>query len=167
MAGFFLFVVVVGAGLFALRAPTSFSSMSGAPSPRVQTFADAMPEASIAGQKADLEDVERMWGARGRQPAFSHLRDADLGRRTRSPYGQTAEEAAGRPVTILLPADRPDEEPLILEPNQASPRLQHPRIAIANICHAAHLSNNRRFDVDMTLYPLSRRMETAGDAAGI
>lgn len=69
-------------------------------------------------------------------------------------------------MTILLPADRP-EEPLILERNQASSRLKHPRIAIANICLAALLSNNQRFDVDMALYPLIRRMETAGDAAGI
>ena len=70
-------------------------------------------------------------------------------------------------MTILLPADRPDEEPLILERNQVSPRLKHPRIAITNICLAAQLSDNRRFDVDMTPYPLIRRMETAGDAAGI
>jgi hypothetical protein len=56
---------------------------------------------------------------------------------------------------------------MILERNQASPRLKHPRIAITNICLAAHLSSNQRFDVDMALYPLIRRMETAGDAAGI
>ena len=64
MAGFFLFVVAVGAGLFAFyrsRAPTSFS---GAPSPRVQTLADGMPKASIAGQKADLEDAAPTGGAR-------------------------------------------------------------------------------------------------------
>ena len=105
-----------------------------------------MPEASIAGQKADLEDVART-GGRAR--------------------GHTAEEAVGRPVTRLFTADRPDEKPMILERNQPSPRPEHPRIAIANICLEAHLSNNRRFDVDMTLYPLIRRMETAGDAAGI
>ena len=30
-------------------------------------------------------------------------------------FGYTAEEAVGQPVTILIPADRPDEEPMLLE----------------------------------------------------
>lgn len=84
------------------------------------------------GEHRGTEDGSRRRGtdggrARGPRPAFSHLRDADPGRRTRSPYSHTVEEAAGRPVTVLLPADRPDEEPMILERNQASPRLEHPR----------------------------------------
>lgn len=142
MAGFFLFVVVVGAGLFAFyrsRAPTSFSSMSGAPSPRVQTFADGMPEASIAGQKADLEDGARTGRAR---------------------EGDNRLSAISAMLTWA-------EEPMILERNKESLGLKHPRTAITNICLAAHLSNNQRFDVDIALYPLIRRMETAGDAAGI
>jgi hypothetical protein len=113
------------------RADVIFVDVQSFPSPRVQTIADGMPEASIAGQKADLEDVAR---TRGRA------------------RGHTAEEAAGRPATRLFTADRPDEEPMILERNQASPRLEHPRIAIANISLAAQLSNNRRFDVDITPY---------------
>ena len=39
------------------RADVIFVDVQSFPSPRVQTIADGMPEASIAGQKADLEDV--------------------------------------------------------------------------------------------------------------
>ncbi|MEW6385965.1 MAG: PAS domain S-box protein [Thermodesulfobacteriota bacterium] len=40
-------------------------------------------------------------------------------------YGYTAAEALGQPVSILVPADRPDEAPLILGKIMAGERLEH------------------------------------------
>jgi PAS domain S-box-containing protein len=40
-------------------------------------------------------------------------------------FGYTAEEAVGRPVTILIPADRPNEEPMILERIRRGDRIDH------------------------------------------
>jgi PAS domain S-box-containing protein len=40
-------------------------------------------------------------------------------------FGYTAEEAVGRPVTILFPADRPDEEPMILDRIRRGERIEH------------------------------------------
>src|SRR5271155_1523643 len=40
-------------------------------------------------------------------------------------FGYTAEEAIGRPVTMLIPADRPDEEPMILDRVRRGERIDH------------------------------------------
>jgi PAS domain S-box-containing protein len=40
-------------------------------------------------------------------------------------FGYTAEEAVGRPVTILIPMDRQDEEPFILERVRRGERVYH------------------------------------------
>src|SRR5271166_3720393 len=40
-------------------------------------------------------------------------------------FGYTAEEAVGRPVTILFPPDRPDEEPMILDRIRRGERIEH------------------------------------------
>ena len=40
-------------------------------------------------------------------------------------FGYTAEEAVGRPVTILFPADRLDEEPMILQRIRRGERIDH------------------------------------------
>jgi PAS domain S-box-containing protein len=40
-------------------------------------------------------------------------------------FGYTAEEAIGRPVTMLIPADRPDEEPMILDRVRRGQRIDH------------------------------------------
>ncbi|HEX8118629.1 MAG TPA: PAS domain S-box protein, partial [Pyrinomonadaceae bacterium] len=40
-------------------------------------------------------------------------------------YGYTAEEAVGRPVTMLIPEDRPDEEPGILARIRRGERIDH------------------------------------------
>jgi PAS domain S-box-containing protein len=40
-------------------------------------------------------------------------------------FGYTAEEAIGKPVTILIPADRLDEEPSILSRIRAGERIEH------------------------------------------
>ncbi len=40
-------------------------------------------------------------------------------------FGYTAEEAVGRPVTMLIPEDHPDEEPAILARLRAGERIEH------------------------------------------
>ena len=40
-------------------------------------------------------------------------------------FGYTAEEAVGRPVTILIPADRIEEEPMILDRIRRGERIEH------------------------------------------
>jgi PAS domain S-box-containing protein len=40
-------------------------------------------------------------------------------------YGYTFEEVVGRPISILIPPDRPDEEPLILERLRRGERIDH------------------------------------------
>jgi PAS domain S-box-containing protein len=40
-------------------------------------------------------------------------------------FGYTAEEAVGRPVTILIPADRVNEEPMILDRIRRGERIEH------------------------------------------
>src|ERR671932_1511022 len=40
-------------------------------------------------------------------------------------FGYTAEEAVGRPVTMLIPADHPDEEPSILARLRRGERIEH------------------------------------------
>ena len=40
-------------------------------------------------------------------------------------FGYTAEQAIGKPVTILIPADRPDEEPTILARIRRGERIDH------------------------------------------
>jgi PAS domain S-box-containing protein len=40
-------------------------------------------------------------------------------------FGYTAEEAVGRPVTILIPTDRPNEEPMILERVRRGEKIDH------------------------------------------
>src|ERR671927_257923 len=40
-------------------------------------------------------------------------------------FGYTAEEMIGRSITVLIPADRPDEEPAILERVRRGERVDH------------------------------------------
>jgi PAS domain S-box-containing protein len=40
-------------------------------------------------------------------------------------FGYTAEEVVGKPITILIPADRQDEEPAILERVRRGERIEH------------------------------------------
>jgi PAS domain S-box-containing protein len=40
-------------------------------------------------------------------------------------FGYTAEEAVGRSVTMLIPADHPDEEPAIIARLRAGERIEH------------------------------------------
>jgi PAS domain S-box-containing protein len=56
----------------------------------------------------DLDGVIRSWN-----PGAARL------------YGYTAEEAVGQPVTMLIPDDRPDEEPHILDQIRRGERVDH------------------------------------------
>ncbi len=62
-------------------------------------------------------------------------------------YGYTAEEAAGRSMTMLLPPDRPDEERLILERLNRGERLDHFETVRVR-------KDGRTIDVSMTVSPI-------------
>jgi PAS domain S-box-containing protein len=62
-------------------------------------------------------------------------------------YGYTAEEAIGQPVTIMIPADRPDEEPAILARLRRGERIDHyETIRVAK--------DGRRLHVSLTVSPI-------------
>ncbi|HEY9282981.1 MAG TPA: PAS domain S-box protein, partial [Pyrinomonadaceae bacterium] len=67
-------------------------------------------------------------------------------------YGYTSEEAVGRPVTMLIPADRPDEEPHILERIRRGERIDHYETVRVT-------KDGRLIDVSLTVSPVR-------DAAG-
>jgi PAS domain S-box-containing protein len=62
-------------------------------------------------------------------------------------YGYTAEEAVGQPVTIMIPPERPDEEPAILARLRRGERIDHyETIRVAK--------DGRRLDVSLTVSPI-------------
>ena len=62
-------------------------------------------------------------------------------------YGYTAEEAIGQPVTIMIPPERPDEEPAILARLRRGERIDHyETIRIAK--------DGRRLHVSLTVSPI-------------
>ncbi|MFS8086411.1 MAG: PAS domain S-box protein, partial [Acidobacteriota bacterium] len=62
-------------------------------------------------------------------------------------YGYSAEEVIGKPVSILIPADRPDEEPAILAKLRRGERLDHyETIRMAK--------DGRLIDVSLTVSPI-------------
>jgi len=62
-------------------------------------------------------------------------------------YGYTAEEAIGQPVTIMIPPERPDEEPAILARLRRGERIDHyETIRVAK--------DGRRLDVSLTVSPI-------------
>jgi PAS domain S-box-containing protein len=62
-------------------------------------------------------------------------------------YGYTAEEAVGQPVTMLIPADRPDEEPRILEQIRRGERVDHYETVRVR-------KDGSRVDVSLTVSPV-------------
>jgi PAS domain S-box-containing protein len=74
----------------------------------IQHYAAIIESSDDAILSKDLDGVITSWN-RGAQRLF----------------GYTAEEAVGRPVTILFPADRPDEEPMILDRIRRGERIDH------------------------------------------
>ena len=62
-------------------------------------------------------------------------------------YGYTAEEAVGKSVTIMIPPERPDEEPAILARLRRGERIDHyETIRVAK--------DGRRLDVSLTVSPI-------------
>ncbi len=62
-------------------------------------------------------------------------------------YGYTAEEAIGQPVTIIIPPERPDEEPAILARLRRGERIDHyETVRVAK--------NGRRLNVSLTVSPI-------------
>ncbi|KZE35967.1 histidine kinase [Chelatococcus daeguensis] len=62
-------------------------------------------------------------------------------------YGYTAAEAIGRPVMILIPDDRPDEEPSILERIRRGERVDHYETV-------RRCKDGRLVDVSLTVSPI-------------
>src|SRR5258705_212898 len=62
-------------------------------------------------------------------------------------YGYPASEAIGRPMTFLLPEDRPDEETLILERIGRGERVEHFETV-------RRRKNAERIDVSLTISPI-------------
>ncbi|HEV8138344.1 MAG TPA: PAS domain S-box protein [Pyrinomonadaceae bacterium] len=62
-------------------------------------------------------------------------------------YGYKAQEVIGKPVTILIPSERPDEEPAILERLRRGERIDHyETIRVAK--------DGRRLNVSLTVSPI-------------
>jgi PAS domain S-box-containing protein len=62
-------------------------------------------------------------------------------------FGYSAEEAVGRPITLIIPPDRLDEEPAILERLRRGERVEHfETVRVAK--------DGRRVDISLTISPL-------------
>jgi two-component system cell cycle sensor histidine kinase/response regulator CckA len=62
-------------------------------------------------------------------------------------YGYTADEVRGRPMTLLLPPDRPDEEALILNQIKRGERVDHSETVRVR-------KDGRRIDVSLSISPI-------------
>ena len=62
-------------------------------------------------------------------------------------FGYTAEEAIGKPVTILIPPDHPDEEPSILARLRAGERIEHYETVRVR-------KDGRHIDISLTVSPI-------------
>jgi PAS domain S-box-containing protein len=62
-------------------------------------------------------------------------------------YGYTADEVRGRPMTLLLPPDRPDEEALILDQIKRGERVDHSETVRVR-------KDGRRIDVSLSISPI-------------
>jgi PAS domain S-box-containing protein len=62
-------------------------------------------------------------------------------------FGYTAEEAVGKPVTILIPPDRRDEEPAILQRIRRSERIEHYETVRTR-------KDGSRIDISLTVSPV-------------
>ncbi len=62
-------------------------------------------------------------------------------------FGYTAEEAIGQPITLIIPPDRHDEEPAILERLRAGERVDHfETVRVAK--------DGRQLDISLTISPI-------------
>jgi PAS domain S-box-containing protein len=71
-------------------------------------------------------------------------------------FGYTAEEAVGKPITILIPSDRQDEEPAILNRIRAGEQLDH--FETVRRC-----KDGRMVDISLTISPIR---DSAGTIVG-
>jgi two-component system cell cycle sensor histidine kinase/response regulator CckA len=62
-------------------------------------------------------------------------------------YGYTADEVRGRPMSLLLPPDRPDEETLILDQIKRGERVDHSETVRVR-------KDGRRIDVSLSISPI-------------
>src|SRR5215211_817986 len=62
-------------------------------------------------------------------------------------FGYTAEEVTGKPVTILIPSDHPDEEPSILARLRAGERIEHYETVRVT-------KDGRHIDISLTVSPI-------------
>ena len=74
----------------------------------LQRFASIVESSDDAIVSKNLDGIITSWN-RGAQRLF----------------GYTADEAVGKPITMLIPADQPDEEPRILERIRRGERIDH------------------------------------------
>ena len=81
-----------------------------------------VPAAADQAQPAAAADLQRQ-GRRCRRPSSGIIQTWNEGA-TRL-FGYTAEEGIGKPVTILIPPDRVDEEPGILERVRRGETVDH------------------------------------------
>jgi PAS domain S-box-containing protein len=72
-------------------------------------------------------------------------------------YGYTAQEAIGRPISILAPADHPDEMPGLLEKIRRGESVQHYETVRQG-------KNGSRVDISLSISPLK---DTAGNVIGV
>ncbi|KGF69046.1 histidine kinase [Hoeflea sp. BAL378] len=75
-------------------------------------------------------------------------------------FGYTAEEAVGRPVTLIIPDDRLDEEPSILARIQAGDRVQHFETV-------RRRKDGALIDISLTISPIRARNGTIIGASKI
>jgi PAS domain S-box-containing protein len=62
-------------------------------------------------------------------------------------FGYAAAEAIGRPITIIIPPDRPDEEPALLERLRRGERIDHFETVRVT-------KDGRRLDISLTVSPI-------------
>ena len=71
-------------------------------------------------------------------------------------YGYSAEEAVGRPISMLVPPERPDEVPMILDSVRRGEKVDHfETVRVAK--------DGRRLDISLTVSPIRDR---AGNVVG-
>src|SRR5215203_525306 len=80
----------------------------------------------------------------------------DWNRGAQKIYGYSAEEVLGKPINILVPSDRPNEIPMILE------RLRHGE-AIDHFETVRLAKDGRRLDISLTISPIK---DSAGNIVG-
>jgi PAS domain S-box-containing protein len=102
---------------------------------RDQSFLEAIIEsAEDAVISKDLDGIITTWNAAAEKI-----------------FGYTAQEVIGKPVTILIPSDHPDEETQILERLRGGERIQHYETRRLR-------KDGRVIDVSLTISPIKDRM---------